>query len=220
MIMNTFLIACETVINEMLPFMPTDMLYQSLEPGLHLEPDKLRGVLQDAVDQNTGNTDTIVLGYGLCSMAVIGLRAAESTLVVPRADDCIAMLLGSQENYKQVLKEEPGTYFLSKGWIESGINIVEEFKQMEAKYGKKNAEMVKEMMFKNYTRLALISTGQGHQKPFQNFARRAAEDLSLRYEQIQGTDSLLRKMANGPWDGDFVVVPPGQKIKMEYFGFG
>jgi len=130
------IIACETVIKEMLDFIPPGMKYHSVEPGLHLRPEKLKEILQQAIDKLTGDADTIIVGYGLCSMAVIGLRAAKSTLVVPRIDDCIAMLLGSQKNYKAQLAINPGTYFLSKGWIESGINLVEEFRKTEARYGK------------------------------------------------------------------------------------
>jgi hypothetical protein len=112
-------------------------------------------------------------------MAVVGLRAAMSTLIVPRTDDCIALLLGSQENYKKHLKQEPGTYFLSKGWIESGINIVEEH--------------------------------------YRQFAHQAAEELNLRFEEIEGTTQLLKKMITGPWDSDFVVARPGHSLGLEDF---
>ena len=212
-----YFIGCETVINEVLPFMGPGMCYQSIEPGLHLHPQKLKDVLQKTIDTLTTETDTIILGYGLCSLAVVGLRAAMSTLIVPRTDDCIALLLGSQENYKQHLKQEPGTYFLSKGWIESGINIVEEHRQTEKRFGKKNAEIVKQLMFKNYTRLALVNPGYDDVRPYRQFARQAAVELDLRFEEIGGTTRLLKKMITGPWDGDFVVAPPGHEIKLEDF---
>jgi hypothetical protein len=211
------IIACETVINEMLDFMPPEMKYQSIEPGLHLKPDKLKGVLQQTIDQITADTDTIILGYGLCSMAVIGLQAAKSTLVVPRTDDCIAMLLGSQKNYKAHLRAEPGTYFLSKGWIESGTNLVKEFRETEARYGKKRADIIKGLMLKNYSRLAFINLGYRDAEHYRRFSRKAAKELDLNYDEIEGTPRLLRQMANGPWDDDFVVTPPGQTIQLKDF---
>jgi len=211
------IIACETVINEILDFMPPDMQYRSIEPGLHLRPEKLKGVLQQAIDRLTGDADTIIVGYGLCSMAVIGLRAAKSTLVVPRIDDCIAMLLGSQRNYKAQLHSEPGTYFLSKGWIESGINLVEEFRKTEARHGKRRTDVVKKLMLKNYSRLAFINLGYRDGERFRQFSRKAANDLGLSYEEIKGTTRLLRRMVNGPWNSEFVVKPPGQTIRLEDF---
>ena len=214
---NCQIIACETVINEILEFMPPDMQYQSVEPGLHLQPEKLKGVLQKAIDKITADADTIIIGYGLCSMAVIGLRAAKSTLVVPRIDDCIAMLLGSQKNYKAQLRINPGTYFLSKGWIESGINLVEEFRKTEARHGKRRADIVKALMLKNYSRLAFINRGYRNAERYRKFSRKAADELGLSFEEIAGTTGLLRRMVNGPWNNEFVVAPPGQKIQLEDF---
>lgn len=211
------IIACETVIKEVLDFIPPDMKYQSVEPGLHLHPEKLKGVLQQAIDKISGDADTIIIGYGLCSMAVIGLRAAKSTLVVPRIDDCIAMLLGSQKNYKAQLGINPGTYFLSKGWIESGINLIEEFRKTEARYGKRRAAIVKDLMLKNYSRLAFINPGYRDGERYRKFSRRAADELGLSYEEIEGTRRLLRRMVNGPWRNGFVVTPPGQTIQLEDF---
>jgi hypothetical protein len=214
---NRQIIACETVINEILDFMPPDMHYQSIEPGLHLQPDKLKNALQRMIDKITADADTIILGYGLCSMAVIGLRAAKSTLVVPRIDDCIAMLLGSQRNYKAQLHSEPGTYFLSKGWIDSGINLVEEFRDTEARYGKQRADIVKALMLKNYSRLAFINLGYRDAERYRKFSRKAADELGLSYEEIEGTTRLLKRMVNGPWNNEFVVTLPGQTIQLEDF---
>jgi hypothetical protein len=56
-------------------------------------------------------------------MAVIGLRANGCTLVVPRVDDCISIFLGSHGAYKQQAGAEPGTYYLTKGWIEVGDTL-------------------------------------------------------------------------------------------------
>jgi hypothetical protein len=39
----------------------------------------------------------------------------------------------------------------------------------------------------------------------------------LRFQEIIGATTLVDKMANGPWDGDFVVIPPGQTITYEAF---
>jgi hypothetical protein len=214
---NRQIIACETVINEILDFMPPNMQYQSIEPGLHLQPEKLKNALQKTIDKITADADPIILGYGLCSMAVIGLRAAKSTLVVPRIDDCIAMLLGSQRNYKAQLRSEPGTYFLSRGWIESGINLVEEFRHTEARYGKRRADIVKALMLKNYSRLAFINLGYRNAERFRQFSRKAAYELGLSYEEIEGTTRLLRRMVNGPWNDEFVVKPPGQTIRLKDF---
>ena len=96
---KTFVIACATVIEEMLPLMPPDVEHQTLEFGLHINPQSLKQALQTAIDAAGQVADTVLLGYGLCSQTIVGLRANGCTLVVPRVDDCIAIFLGSREAY-------------------------------------------------------------------------------------------------------------------------
>ncbi len=206
------------MLEEMKPLLPPDLESLTLESGLHLHPDKLRDALQALIDEITADTQTIILGYGLCSMGVIGLKAADSTLVVPKIDDCVAIFLGSRRAYKKELSQEPGTYFLSKGWIDAGITIIDELKRMEERYGKRQAERVIKRMLEHYTRLAIIDMGCDDQERYRRFAQGAAKALNLCYEEIQGTSGLLGKICNGPWDDEFVVVPPGHPIRLEDFG--
>jgi hypothetical protein len=198
--------------------MPSDMEALTLESGLHLHPEKLRGELQAMIDQITARTETIILGYGLCSMGVIGLRATHSTLVIPQLDDCIALFLGSRGAYLKALDQEPGTYFLSKGWIDAGITLLDELRNMEERYGKKRAEQVMKRMLQHYRRLAFIDMGYQDQERYRQFSQKAARKLNLRYQEIKGTPELLRKICNGSWGDEFVVAPPGQVIRLEDFG--
>ena len=214
---STKIIACATIIEEMKPFLPHDIEYREMKPGLHLHADKLKGELQDIIDEITVDTTTIILGYGLCSKAVIGLKAENSTLIIPRVDDCIAMFLGSQEIYKTQLKKEPGTYFLSRGWIHAGITLIEELKRIEVRFGKRGAEIVKKRMLREYKRLAYIDMGHDNQERYRDFARRAAQELGLYYEEINGTTELIKQMPKGPWDDKFIVAPPGYVISFDDF---
>jgi hypothetical protein len=198
--------------------LPSDMESLVLESGLHLHPDKLRCGLQAMIDEITAHTETIILGYGLCSMGVIGLKAAHSTLVIPCQDDCISIFLGSRGNYKKEMEQEPGTYFLSKGWIDAGITLLDELKRMEERYGKKRAELVMKRMLQHYRRLAFIDMGYQDQEKYRKFSKMAAKRLNLYYQEIKGTTELLRKICNGPWDDEFVVAPSGHTICLEDFG--
>ena len=212
------IIACRTVIEEMQQLLPSDMEWLTLDSGLHLHPDKLQGALQAMIDEITAHTETIILGYGLCSMGVIGLKASDSTLVIPLLDDCIALFLGSRTAYRKALNQEPGTYFLSKGWIDAGITLLDELKSMEERYGKRRAELVMKRMLQHYRRLAFIDMGYQDQERYRQFSQRAAQKLNLYYQEIKGTPELLRKICNGPWDDEFVVAPPGHIIRLEDFG--
>ncbi len=205
-------IACATVVEEMLPLLPADIQVQTLNFGLHLRPDHLTRTLQQAIDASCNTADTILLGYGLCSRAVVGLHARRCTLVVPRVDDCIAIFLGSRDAYHHQARKEPGTYYLTKGWIEVGDSPFEEYKRMAARYGAERAMRMTRLMLKNYTRLAFINTGQKEIERYRAYAHQTAEQFGLRFEELQGAPSLVQKLISGPWDDDFVIAPPGHVI--------
>lgn len=210
-------IACATVIEEMSPFLPEGVSSEILDFGLHLRPHELRKSLQEKINTASGRADVLLLGYGLCSMAVVGLRATTTHLVIPRVDDCIAIFLGSCDAYKAQVQKEPGTYYLTKGWIEVGDTPFQEYQRLAEKYGEAKAMRMIRLMLKNYTRLGFINTGQYEIDRYRDYARRTAEQFSLRFEEIDGSPALVRKMVFGPWDDEFLVVEPGQTIQYTDF---
>jgi hypothetical protein len=210
-------IACATVIEEMLPFLPADVPYETLDFGLHLHPGDLRESLQRKIEQTSQSAEVLLLGYGLCSMAVVGLRATNATLVIPRTDDCIGIFLGSCAAYRAQIAQEPGTYYLTKGWIEVGDSPFEEHQRLVEKYGEAKAERMTRLVLKNYKRLGFINTGQQEIERYREYAHKAAAQFDLNFEEIQGSSALVRKMVFGPWDEEFVVVPPGQTVRFDDF---
>jgi hypothetical protein len=214
---RTLVLACATVLEEMLPLMPPGMRDQVLDFGLHSNPDSLKATLQHAIDAAPDDVETIILGYGLCSMAVAGLKANRVTLVVPRVDDCIAIFLGSREAHMAQHKSEPGTYYLTKGWIEAGDAPFADYDRLVERYGVERTDWVLREMLKHYTRLALINTGQYEMDRYRHYSRETAERFDLRYEEIPGSNELIIRMLYGPWDGDFVIAQPGETIAYDAF---
>ena len=218
---HTVVVACATVIEEMLPLMPEGMEHRTLEFGLHAYPDKLRSTLQTAVDEvvqaHPGEELTVLLGYGLCSQALVGVQARACTLVMPRVDDCIAIFLGSRSAYRQQSGAEPGTYYLTKGWVEVGETPFSEHERAVARYGAARAERIYKIMMANYKRLALINTGQYKIEKYRDYARLTAERFGLRYEEIPGATTLVEKLLFGPWDDELIVLHPGETFRLEHF---
>lgn len=210
-------IACATVIEEMLGWLPAEVSHEVLDFGLHLRPEKLREALQAKIDEASPEAEVLLLGYGLCSMAVIGLQARNAHLVIPRVDDCIAIFLGSCAAYQKQARQEPGTYYLTKGWIEAGDTPFEEHQQLVEKYGEAKARRMTQLMLKNYKRLAFINTGQYEIERFRAYAQKTAASFDLRFEEIEGSPALVQKMVNGPWDDEFVVVAPGETVQYTDF---
>jgi hypothetical protein len=205
-------IACAAVMEEIRPYLPPRTECYVLDFGLHADPASLRRTLQETIDCAAASAEVVVLGYGLCSMAVVGLRANGCTLVIPRVDDCIAICLGSQEAYKAQFKCEPGTYYLTRGWIEVGDSPFSEHERLVQAFGAQKAERVTGEILRNFRRLAFIDSGQSGAETYREYSRSAAKRFGLHYAEIPGSERLIKKMLEGPLDDEFVVVRPGETV--------
>ena len=100
-----------------------------IDQGLHRTPQRMLGIVQEKIDTVEAGASEIILGYGLCSKGIVGLKCQSVRLVIPRCHDCIALFLGSLETYRWRMETQPGTYYLTPGWIrekKDPLGIVEE----------------------------------------------------------------------------------------------
>ncbi len=214
-----FVISCDVMIEEIKPLLPAGAATETVEMSLHTRPNLLRERLQEIIRRIDGAYDPIILGYGMCGSSTVGLVAEKSRLVVPRADDCIAIFLGSQKALRAEMAREPGTYFLTRGWLGDGAEgPFADYDRMVEKYGAERADRLLKKMIGHYTRLAFIrTTDDGAEDAARADARGIAKRFNLRYEELDATDSVLARMVKGDWAQDFIIVEPGQAIETIHF---
>lgn len=210
-------ISCEVILDEIKDRVPDGWEVISLEKRLHEHSDKLRDKLQKEIDDSKG-FDIIFLGYGLCGKSIDGLMSKDSIIIIPKCDDCISMLLGSVEEYKEQFRAEPGTYYLTRGYIgEAEDMLTVGFSEIRDKYDEKTWKWIMKEMLKNYNRLAYINTGNYDPIKWREMARDEAEKLDLRFEEIKSSGKFFQKIIEGDWDEGFIKVEPGQKVTAEMF---
>lgn len=193
-----------------------------MEQGLHNEPDKLRGMLQKALDDTTdaqGNPyDAIVLGYCLCSNGIVGLKCGVP-MVVSRGHDCMTLLLGSRSKYQEYFDTHRGVYWYSCGWIDCAPMPGKErceklLKEYKEKYGDDNAQYLMETeqgWMKEYERATFVSLGLCDEKKYKEYTKECAEYLGWAYDEVEGDVSLLQGLVDGKWDeGKYLMVKPGE----------
>lgn len=201
-----------------------------LRQGLHDEPKRLHRELQEAIDateREEEQYDAICIGYGLCSNGIVGLRASKTTLVVPRAHDCIALLLGSRHKYSELFASKSGIYWYSPGWLEhnrKGMPGPDRLEHLREEYTRQFDEDTAQLLIE--TELEWMSR-YGHAvfvdwEEFENTERCAytqtcAKFLGWEYTYEKGSPALLRSLLEGDWPNeDFLVVPPGKSIEPSY----
>jgi len=212
------ILACSVMEQEIRQFQNGKAEFKFFDYGLHWTPENMAKALQKEIDQVTEEAyDGIVLGYGLCSNGIVGIRARRHRVIVPRIHDCISLFLGSPESYRDQAVRHPGTYYLTPGWIEKGETPLSKFESYARSYGEETARWVLHEEMKNYTRILLINTGVSHMEPYRNVARRNAEFLNVSFEELEGQSDLFRRLVCGPWDENFLVVERGGSISQEMF---
>lgn len=224
-------IACEVLLREICLYAATSENICSLRflpQGLHNEPDKLRRSLQDEIDRAEAEAeyDAIVLGYGLCSNGIVGVRARNTPTVVPRGHDCITILLGSKERYQDYFDSHKGIYWYSAGWIEynkqpSRKRYEETLAEYRAKYGDENAEYLMSMeqsWYRQYSWGTYIDWGFPGSSRYAEFTKECAEFFGWSYDEVQGEHGLMKDLLHSAWEDSskFLRVPPGMTIRPSY----
>jgi hypothetical protein len=214
------LIACQIFVEELRPLLPDDVELDTIQMSLHERPRSLRELLQERIDGAAG-CDTVILGYGACGQATVGLRATHCRLVLPRVDDCIGMFLGSRAAYRAQHEIEPGTYFLTKGWVGAGLTTpFSTYDALRERWGAERADRVRAAMLGRYRRLAFVRTGDPDDPELAEAtaaARHTAERFGLSYDELAGSRALVAPLLYGPWDERFIVVPPGGAVRLTDF---
>lgn len=205
--------------------------------GLHATPDVLRAHLQkriDAAETGIVKYEAILLAYGLCGKATNDLTARSIPVIIPRAHDCITLFLGSRDAYKHQFEDMPGTYWyaldylqrnddpnttLSLGAAVEGDKLSATYEEYVEKYGRDNADYIMSIMGawqEHYQRAVYIDMGIGDGSSVEGKAQGDAERRGWTFERMQGNSTLVKRLLYGEWDEDFLVIPPGESIRMTY----
>jgi len=192
--------------------------------GLHKIPKNLRNTIQDAID-GLDQPSLILLGYGLCGNGLNNINAGKHFLLIPRTDDCIAILLGSYKAYMREMDKDPGTYYLSKGWLESATNPLQEGQELEKKYGPEKAAWLMDYQYHNYKRLMMVARNADELDHYRSRALEVAEYCArwgMRYEELVGSDDFLQNLVEiainiEKLNDDFLLIPPGGTLTQAHF---
>ena len=206
-----------------------------LTQGLHDNADTCRAQLQAEIDgASPEQFDAVILGYGLCNNSLAGIRAGQVRVVIPRAHDCITLLLGSKERYAERFAVHPGTYYYSSGWIEcetrggervaysqkSGLAKRLARQELIEKYGEENGQYlfaVSSQWEVNYTHGALIRFPFTAGLELEEKVRAICEEKIWSYMEVDGDLRLIRHALAGQWNQeDFLIVEPGGEITACY----
>ena len=235
-------LACKIFQRELarvIPTCPNVLDITFMRQDLHNRPGLLREALQREIDsiesgedlhtneRNFDKIEAILLGYGLCSNALAGIKSNRLPLVIPRAHDCITHFMGSKERYAEYFDRVKGSFFYTQGWLDLGLDIGQaDIERKRSEYMERfdgdedTVEYLLEMdreMLKNYRYVTYITwPGMPNHRGIAT-AEKLASEAGLSLLQYEGSDRLMADFVNGNWnEEDFLILQPGQTLMPSY----
>lgn len=195
-----------------------------LDQGLHVAPKKLQATIQERIDA-IEEPSLILLGYGLCGNGLNKIKAGLHTLVIPKADDCVAVFMGSRKRYLDDFMENTGTYYLTKGWFAAGANPLSEYHGLVEKYDTETADWLMEQQYTHYKRLLFVAHTEADLEEYRPQALEVAtfcERFGMVYEEFLGGEKFVEEIATALKSQEnlssaFILIPPGGSIEQENF---
>lgn len=192
-----------------------------IDQSYHDRPNVLREHIRTAIAELETDplVEVVVFGFGLCSRTIEQLTTTRCPLVIPRAHDCISLLLGSAERYASCMKECPGTYWYSRGWLAGGrVLTPEKLEQQHAEIAAKyDVELADEMLeserqvLRTYQRACYVDLGLFESHADFERTKQIAAAFSWEPRLEHGDPGWLTRMLTGPWDErEFLVLQPGE----------
>ena len=199
----------------------------------HIKPDELRTLLQTRINAATTarSYDLLLLLYGLCGNATVGLTSPVK-MIMPRIHDCCAMFMGSRAKFLSEFGNNLSMRWCTSGYyershLENGDSYNAaisptyhaEYRALAEQYGQDNAQYIWETMHPPIeTPEAAYIKIEGYEVPgyeteFRNLVEKQGKTLRV----LEGDISYLKAMINGPWDDErFLTIGPGNKIGAVY----
>jgi hypothetical protein len=212
---GVYIVACETLKQELELVMRNRNCSWPviwIDSARHAWPEKLRAAIQEAI-MSLPPSCTVLLLFGFCGNAVVGIEAGTHTLILPRVADCIPLFIGSREE-----REAYGTdtYFFTEGYINSGGSVASDSSKVIERYGEKRGLSILKKMLGHYRSFAVIDTGTFNVNTVRARVEHFANQIEIPVRVIPGNLRIIETLLSGNWQaGDFLTVSSGTVISFE-----
>lgn len=214
--MKPVIIACETIKEELthaMKLLDSSIPVIWMDARLHASPEKLHRKLQEEIDRlPEQGYDTALLTYGACGNAILNLHAGEVTLVAPRVDDCISLLIGSVGE-RMAINSAHGTMFMSPGWMRGEDTPWDRYQSWVEQYDQETADDLMDAMYGNYSQVGLMDSGSYNVADYWPRVVKMAKTMGLEASVLPASVNYLKDLLTGPWETErFVVAKPHSTI--------
>lgn len=199
----------------------------------HEKPENLRSTIQEMIykAEKSGSYDGILLGFGLCGNATLGLKSKLIPIIIPRAHDCCTIFLGSKEKFVTNFEDNFSKEWTSVGYMERGDSYLREtdtakmlgldssYESFVSQYGEENAQYLWETLHPKSedNELIFIDVPEISSEFQIENLKTIAQKEDKKIRTLKGDMRIIKNLIDGNWDEDsFLIVPPNTEIKPAY----
>ena len=183
--------------------------YAAEQPNVHTEQSA-------AVDPSDL---TVLVAMGFCGGSWDHV-SFPCRVVIPRTDDCISILLATDDQYIPNRKELGHLYLYESDPKDfSALHLLRDGGTAEESYRNMSRDDLFRYWFGNYHAMDIIDTGLNpcYEVPYVEAAQKEADLINADLGYAQGSNRMMEKLVSGRWDDQFLVAEPGHVIKHSDF---
>lgn len=189
----------------------------NLDRRLHAEPKRMRSSILETLEALPPSCETVLAAMGYCGGSWNHIPLSRR-VVIPKVDDCITLLLHTDDTPHGNLKEAGHMYFRD---CDTGAYSIEGMKEEICRtYGMEFGTSIFGSWFQNYTNADIIDTGvyDCYSEEYVTEAQKNADLIRCSLGYVEGSNRILEKLVSGQWDAQFVVLESGQEMTEQDFG--
>ena len=223
--MNALILACSSLtefVEQAQKNMNTSFPVKEIDREYHAEPGEMKIKTAELIRDLPEEFDTILVAMGFCG-GVWDHVAFDRRIVIPRADDCISILMSVDDAFIPNRKEAGHLYI-----YETDPDAFSAISLMRSGYQGRDLDLEKldpafvfSMLTHGYTHMDIVDTGLNpcYEVEYVEKAQKQADEIHADLDFVPGGVYMLEKLVSGRWDEQFLVAEPGEMlIHGKFFG--
>lgn len=192
----------------------TDYPVFYVERNLHAEPEQMKAAVGALMESLPPEYDTVLVAMGFCG-GVWHDVSFDRRVVIPRVDDCVSLLLHTDDEFHPNLKEMGHLYLYETDPADfSALTLMHDTNSLGEDLKNISREYLYDMWFYNYRHMDVIDSGVNdcYTEEYAAAAQAQADQIKADLDYVPGSIRLLEKLLSGKWDRQFIVAAPGEKL--------
>lgn len=215
---NTVVLACSSLldyVNAAQEKLGTDYPVIVLDRKNHIDPELMKEKVREVMNDLPGRVTTVLVAMAFCG-GVWDHVSFPRRVVIPRADDCVSILLHRTDADEPNMKETGHLYLYEKDPKDFSALVMFYDDSVKSKeYDGMDPEFLHHMWFDNYHYMDIIDTGLNdcYTEEYAAAAQNEADQINAALDYVPGSNLMMEKLLSGRWDSQFVVAQPGHLIR-------